>query len=654
MGKSSTASGNAVAKQAIDGLRRLRRLIARELLLAVLAGTPVFAHEHPGYSHDSGQKANNEDWMSTVDGTVRLSMLSIPGTHDSMAYVSGGDAVETQSMTLIDQLNSGIRALDIRCFHILDTCDITHGIFRQYANLDNVLDTVTTFLKAHPGEFVLMRMNDGTEAGTPRGNTRSWDETFKWYRSKPAYSQYFWVPGDTNPKLDDVRGKIVLLRKGFNSDAGIPYGTFNKIQDDYTLTTNWDLYSKWEKVREQLDVALHGANSDFYMNYLSGSGGSFPYFVSSGHASHQTGAARLSTGLTTLVAPNTYPDFPRTTCLGSLCTISFEGTNVLTTNWLGEVASVRLGRLGVIMADFPGAGLINAVVGYNPRRGAAGFRNFSTQRDGGADWAPMHGKASCAIGESIVGISVMPVDHQGRTALCRGTTPSMFTGVVTATLVFKNMEMQEMRRAKRVPDWSPGYYKIECGLDEYVAGVTENASQFGGNNRFYGVQCAKGSGLEQKGAVTVRVMETGEARGTTRSGDWDFGAFKGECGDGEVVVGVSVSPDHGGPHALLCAVVMPRIVVRGWGGSTYWGTGALQEFQATTLDACTTPCLGKSSCSGGTFNPAKKWCWLRTGAAGFQSGIPSDEGFLTMYMPMRANRTYGGVDTPSESTESRP
>ncbi len=321
---------------------------------AVIAIFPVLAHAHdtPAYSHDAQAKTSNPDWMSKLKDDTLVSQLSLPGTHDTMSFY-GGDAVQTQSMSLDDQLKSGVRVLDIRCRHIENIFAIHHGLVFQKTYFGDVLNTVTAFLKLHPGETVLMRVK---EEYTPENNTRTFAETFGEYYWK-TWQNSFWVPTSDNPRLGDVRGKIVVLQDFSSSHKyGINYDSFS-MQDDYNLTTNWNLYDKWDAVKAKLIEANAGSSAIKYMNYLSGSGGSFPYFVASGHSSPGTGAPRLATGLTTPGWKDKWPDFPRVDCFIGICTIAFEGTNVLTYERLGNYK-----RVGTVMADFPGPGLITGII----------------------------------------------------------------------------------------------------------------------------------------------------------------------------------------------------------------------------------------------------------------------------------------------------
>ena len=284
----------------------------------------------------------------------------------------------------------------------------------------------------------------------------------------------------------------------------------------------------------------------------------------------------------------------------------------------------------------------------------APFRDGSTMRGSPTDWDPQHGKASCAPGEVVSGISVSTADHQGRHALCKEGDAAKFTGTVAATLLLAGADQ---RRASRLGDWAPGFYKLECGSGEYVSGVSENATQFQGDNKFHGVQCAQGVGFTEDTTCTVRIFDLGDDRGDSASGEWDQYAYKGECAINEHVAGVSVSPATGAPHSLLCCQSSgpaPTMLP----GQTFWGTGALTEFAAQTATECYTPCLEDASCTGGTFNPHKQQCWLRTGSAAIGGGIPSDYAFTVSsslgdayaQSLMHAGRTFWGTGPLHEFT----
>ncbi|EFC80459.1 FG-GAP-like repeat-containing protein, partial [Parafrankia sp. EUN1f] len=335
--------------------------------LCTTAATPSLADTTPAYSHDSTIGLTNTDWMSSLADSMRLSQLSVPGTHDSGASVFGGDSTETQSMSLETQLNSGIRAWDIRLSTLTglaaEPLTIWHGPAPQLQTFKNyVLGTADRFLAAHPTETILMRVKDEGSGGTPNFAAKV----------QADLAEYPRVYSDTkdNPFLGDIRGKIVVLQN-FDSEnrAGIPWSSLN-IQDNWKLKTNWDLADKWHAVEAQLRAADAGPGSTTYVNFLSGATGSFPYFVASGHSSPQTGAPRLATGWTRGVIDTCkhsaacIPEYPGLNCFLGTCTVFFEGTNILTMKKMDAQQGAHH-RYGIVYADFPGAGLIQAVINAN-------------------------------------------------------------------------------------------------------------------------------------------------------------------------------------------------------------------------------------------------------------------------------------------------
>ncbi|GAA2052133.1 hypothetical protein GCM10009839_69260 [Catenulispora yoronensis] len=359
--------------------------------LCASAATPALASATAGYSHDSSIGLTETDWMRMLPDSARLSELSLPGTHDSGASVAGGDSALTQSMSLSTQLNSGIRAWDIRLADVVvahalpvKKLGIYHGPFFQktlfsfdasrYDYPPTVLQVADTFLQNHPSETLLMRIQD--EQPTP-----GFADKVK--TDLDADPHYYRGTSD-NPALGEVRGKIVVLQN-FSSPSrvGIPWRNdcrnpgYLCIQDDYHLTTNWNLADKWRSIKAQLDRAAAGSRNTVYVNFLSGSGGSFPYFVASGHSSPGTSAPNLLTGWTRgyagtcFYAYNCLAEYPSVGCLTywffgtrTTCSVAFEGANVLTMQEMDRQKG-RPHRYGLIYADFPGRGLISDVIAAN-------------------------------------------------------------------------------------------------------------------------------------------------------------------------------------------------------------------------------------------------------------------------------------------------
>ncbi|MBW3621846.1 MAG: phosphatidylinositol-specific phospholipase C domain-containing protein [Armatimonadetes bacterium] len=322
------------------------------LLLFMVAVGDTWAHfphagkQHRFYNSSESIDTEHEDWMSWLPDTIRLTELSIPGTHDSGSFY-GGDAVQTQSLRLPTQLKAGIRAWDIRCRHIEDRFAIHHGSIYQKAMFGDVLEQAAQFLRDHPRETILMRVK---REYNDSDNTRTFAATFKWYRDQTTYGQYIWKPPTDGgweasqqvPKLGDVRGKIVILQN-FSGDLdgdgnadevfGPVWGN-SDIQDEWDLDTVWELDSKWNDVRDHLDKTSNGDPSRMYVNFLSASsenGGVYPYTVARGSSDHEK---------------------------------QFWGVNHHAIHYLVE-ANVK--RTGLMMMDFPGAGLIDVIIAHNFR-----------------------------------------------------------------------------------------------------------------------------------------------------------------------------------------------------------------------------------------------------------------------------------------------
>lgn len=324
------------------------------------------------YWHGSSVGYALPRWMAGLADATRLDAISMVGTHDSGSRF-GGDAVATQTLDIPAQLNLGVRVLDLRFKHKGNSLFVYHGIMDQKLGAREAVGQVVAFLKANPSETVLIRMKEEDPGAR---NTNTFEEAFLdqvWN----AYQGSFWA-GDGMPALGQARGRIVILN-AFPSRR--PYGlryAGADIQDEYKVRTNWDLHDKWLKVKAHLEKAdATGPGQRMFLNYLSASGGSFPYFIVSGKSSPGTGAPRLATGLTTPGWKNAYPDFPRVNCFLGICTIAFEGTNSLSVQHIwrlnkrheDEAASTRRPAartfVGILMTDFPGPLLVDTVTRLN-------------------------------------------------------------------------------------------------------------------------------------------------------------------------------------------------------------------------------------------------------------------------------------------------
>jgi 1-phosphatidylinositol phosphodiesterase len=141
------------------------------------------------------------NWMGMLPDQTSISGISIPGTHDSGATkepISG--TAKCQDLSIADQLNAGVRYLDIRCRHIDNGFAIHHGAIYQNLNFNDVITACLNFLNSHPTETIIMSVK---EEHTPSNNTRTFEQTFDSYVQQNASK---WALENNVPTLGSIRG----------------------------------------------------------------------------------------------------------------------------------------------------------------------------------------------------------------------------------------------------------------------------------------------------------------------------------------------------------------------------------------------------------------------------------------------------------------
>ncbi|MDH5563294.1 MAG: phosphatidylinositol-specific phospholipase C [Nitrospirota bacterium] len=235
-----------------------------------------------------------QDWMGKLPDNTKLNLISIPGTHDTGAQGEhGGIGVKTQPWSITEQLNAGIRYLDIRTRRTKDSFAIHHGDYFLDMMFGDVMNEVTSFLKNHPQEVVLMRIKKDEKSAEP--GSASFMEIWKRYIG--IYGQYVYTRNNTVPTLGEARGKIVVLRNQWDPitvagmissglQTGVEYSDQN-IQDKYKVYAlahkhnkgdSVSLPSKKDVIKAYIAVALSlpATNGKLVLNHLSGAVGMVP------------------------------------------------------------------------------------------------------------------------------------------------------------------------------------------------------------------------------------------------------------------------------------------------------------------------------------------------------------------------------------------
>lgn len=151
----------------------------------------------------------SERWMQSLPDDLKLNEISMPGTHDSCAFECTMLA-ECQRLPLVDQLNAGVRYIDVRCRQVNDRFELYHSSFSLGDYFDTgVIDPCVKFLAQNPSESILMLVSPEYK---PENNTLAFDDLFLDY-IRPTAADFWFLDDHAMPRLGQTRGKIVLLRR---------------------------------------------------------------------------------------------------------------------------------------------------------------------------------------------------------------------------------------------------------------------------------------------------------------------------------------------------------------------------------------------------------------------------------------------------------
>ncbi|WP_123453963.1 phosphatidylinositol-specific phospholipase C [Streptomyces sp. PanSC19] len=226
----------------------------RRLLMGALgAGAALFVGAPAASALDT------RAWMGAHGDGTDLRRLTIPGTHDSGARY-GGPWSECQNTTIAQQLDSGVRFLDVRCRVTGGSLAIHHGASYQNMMFGDVLVACRDFLAAHPSETVLMRVKQEYSEESDATFRAVFDD----YLDRRGWRPLFRI-GDALPLLGEARGRVVLLA----DNGGLPGlrwadpAVFS-VQDDWNALPD----AKYPKIQAQFRTAV-AQPGRLYVNFVS-------------------------------------------------------------------------------------------------------------------------------------------------------------------------------------------------------------------------------------------------------------------------------------------------------------------------------------------------------------------------------------------------
>ncbi len=173
--------------------------IQRNETLAILSNLDLY---ETGWVEES-----RNDWMSGISNELMISQVSIPGTHDSVA--DEGACGITQSESISQQLNAGVRFFDFRTRFFQDSFPMHHGNCFLNTHFDDEMRHIKTFLIDNPSEFVIVMMK---LEHTEEGNSKTYQQVFDAYLEE-LNMRNMWDFSSSFISVAQARGKVILINR---------------------------------------------------------------------------------------------------------------------------------------------------------------------------------------------------------------------------------------------------------------------------------------------------------------------------------------------------------------------------------------------------------------------------------------------------------
>ncbi|PHH49966.1 1-phosphatidylinositol phosphodiesterase [Ceratocystis fimbriata CBS 114723] len=227
-------------------------------------------------------------WMDTIADDTPLSSLSLPGTHNSMAYDLGGKPTQTQNVSLEKQLAGGIRYIDITCRYSRPSIWVYHGSDETGYSLEDVWKTMFDFLEQNPREAIVLRIQRGGTFSRSKAFAKAFNKQFY---SSVSFAQrcfkFIYSEGvdgiSTIPTLGKLRGKIFILQD-FETDPvgrhGLPWSshTVSNYHRKFSLGTMFS-DMKWDGIKAHFSESPPQDSDKLRITYTTGSSSASPVSI---------------------------------------------------------------------------------------------------------------------------------------------------------------------------------------------------------------------------------------------------------------------------------------------------------------------------------------------------------------------------------------
>ncbi|MBE6748981.1 MAG: phosphatidylinositol-specific phospholipase C domain-containing protein [Ruminococcaceae bacterium] len=205
------------------------------------------------------------DWMKNIPDDFLVSEINLVGTHNSCTqFMHFKHFCRCQNKNIFDQLNMGIRLLDIRFNFDGEKLKLSHSIFnckksrnkKEDLLFSDVFKDCELFLKENPTETILMSVK--REAGKKE------EETFDYFYNTFIKNSDIFYTKNAIPTLKEARGKIVLLNR-----CGADIENSNYTDDNTGINlTGWPYQnSRKEASLQKVLIPLRNGKSEsfFYL-----------------------------------------------------------------------------------------------------------------------------------------------------------------------------------------------------------------------------------------------------------------------------------------------------------------------------------------------------------------------------------------------------
>lgn len=246
-------------------IKTSRIIIAGGVSLLVLLSAGL------GFTGLLKQRSNStqySSWMKNISDSTSLRDINMPGSHDTMALYSIANlAGQCQTLSLKDQLNLGVRFLDIRLKEDHNKLKAVHGFVDQRASFDSVTATIENFIKDNPSEMIIMSVK---EEADPSSSDISFEDSLKQYLT----SNIYYLNKELPSTLGEVRGKVILLSRYGGSSIGVP--AYDGWKDSCSFVLPNDIYvqdtykiSSTSDKKDEIVKCFNEAGHSLKINFLS-------------------------------------------------------------------------------------------------------------------------------------------------------------------------------------------------------------------------------------------------------------------------------------------------------------------------------------------------------------------------------------------------